>query len=291
MNEGENSATPEFFSEAMAAHTPAPKPRNRRKMVIIGVIVAVLLVGLAVGLIILLSPKPEPPKKDARTLFNEFANYMLYGKEEDASDIIGKGELLKKYYYSDFKNQDKKAMLGKSKQAFREFRKAYEAQGVDEFIIKTFDTFEKEIDFAYYFEDFQYFNITKLIEYYAEDKNSIQKIIDEDYKDPGDSVLPETRAFVEEYRNAVVQSFGMVRELDRFGCIDKEAGKFNASCNSKSNPSYDSIQSVLEKCSEYESVMVKISSKHSKSIENIYSLVWLIKEYVYDNSGVLSHEE
>ena len=274
--------TPEFFSDAMMANTQAPKPRRGHgKVIIIAIALIILLAGGGIAAWLLLSPGSPIAKKDepddVHVLFNKYANYLLYGREDDSKDLTAEYEHLNYYYYFDKSHTDRKDYLEKCVQKFKAFREAYIAQVTDGQPTTILDSYYDKLDLVNYLESHKLLSMYALIEKHDNNKTTIKDVINSEYANPGETSTQFTNDFIKEYRSLLLKSIGVLDMLRSKSCIGENYG-IASKCLKSNDPS---ITNLLNRFQNLIGAHFSISNKYHDYLNGIYGGIWPIKEVVY----------
>ena len=277
-----NPNTPEFFSDAVMANSQAPKPRKNHRGLIIIVAAAVILFVGSLTAWLLLNPNSPIVKKEGtksvRIFFNEFANYLLYGRDDDSSDITAEYELYNFYYHSDPNNKDLKGYFGKSKEKYAKFYNAYLANKQnDDKYRAALGQYYDNLDLLHYVEGKTIYNSWSLLSSYRNDMSHINSVIN-DFPVPGKEYSQSTIEIINNYRSLLTEAVDILTTLNDADCINHETGTLLDSCQYSSESPYSN---QIERLSLINTELTSIYNKQHSAFLQLYGSVWTIKEIVY----------
>lgn len=222
-----NHPTQTFNTEVgdIILNTGTPKPKqNKRPFIIGGIILAVFAVALVV---VLVASKAAPTSKntytvsDAEINFNQFATYLLYGKE--GNSLSGEYESDKSYEIDlqleseEFDNgywERASELLGKA------ITSAEDDGKITRYLVKSLQNYKQYFDFIKQYRRIGKFDETRLLSSYLSDgANSARAIIDNFYNKFSDSDFNIEKNYVENRKQQYYNAIEIYAVYERLGCI------------------------------------------------------------------------
>ena len=270
-NSSNDSGTPEFFNDALAANTPVSQPQRSHKGLIIGII-SVLAIALIVLILVFVLKNGGIGGIHNRAAviskFNTYANYILFGEEKD-SDIP-------EYEYTNYKimdiyrstNQEQiDAFVAKSNQLFKEFSEEYEKnEEIDKSYITYCDDYETTVYSLQSTVIPESFLIKSYIEHGKSSTNSYIKTYYGSYTDK-DILANNQRA------EASYALIDVLEKMSELAC--QKNGQIDMSCTEAAkNPELDELWG------KYYQASAEAESTIEVSRANVIKNLWLIKDVI-----------
>ena len=284
----QNQNTPQFFSDAVMANTPAPvePPKKSKKPLFIGLGVAAVAIIAVVAVVAFIPSIGQEEGGDGtisqktKNLYYSFANYILYG-EDKTDEFTEEYEYGSKYHYATLDDDKREAYIKTSIEKFDAFKESYEKDNVeDDELSAKIDGYQKNLDLFLYIEKYPIISGSALLSAYVEKgKDETEKALKDYFDKFEESTFEETKVYGRDYLSRASSLISIYDSLNSAGCIDRDQDVIVGKClYSQGTPNSTRVDQVQDFANYYNDKL----AYEMNLAKNIYRDVWKINEALED---------